>query len=363
LLILLIYTTGFWLATNTLPLLVYYPAQTDFGVYYEAAGIGLRQGWASMYDPHVFLPSYAAVMGGRIMPYVNPPALAWLVLPLTLLPFRSALLVWTIAATASLLIMWRLVAPSGVWWNRVLWLLLLSSSPAVLGSLKLGQSTWIVLLSVTGCWWLLRRERPLLAGAVLAIAFVKPQLIWVVPVAFLVTGQLRAFIGWLAATGPMALVSLAALGAQGVLEFHQSIGLIYRLPDLELVTAYEAMHGGAAGWLAAAACTGLGLMAARHVRSAGPGPLMAAGLLASLLASPYANGYDLSVLILAAWLTFHDYSVTPPAALFLIAAWIALLFVHVTAWPELLAAIAGLVLMLLWDLDRASVRELESSTT
>jgi hypothetical protein len=90
---------------------------------------------------------------------------------------------------------------------------------------------------------------------------------------------------------------------------------------------------------------------------------MAAGLLASLLASPYANGYDLSVLILAAWLTFHDYSVTPPAALFLIAAWIALLFVHVTAWPELLAAIAGLVLMLLWDLDRASVRELESSTT
>jgi hypothetical protein len=161
----------------------------------------------------------------------------------------------------------------------------------------------------------------------------------------------------------VALASLAALGPQGVLEFHQSIGLIYRLPDLELVTAYEAMHGGAAGWLAAAACAGLGLMAARHVRSAGPGPLMAAGLLASLLASPYANGYDLSVLVLAAWLTFHDYSVTPVAAFFLIAAWIALFLVHVTAWPEVSVAIVGLVLMLLWDLDRASVRESESSTT
>ena len=53
----------------------------DFFVYYFAAQLGQAHGWAAMYDPSLFLPAVTTAVG-RPLPYLNPPELAWLVLPL-----------------------------------------------------------------------------------------------------------------------------------------------------------------------------------------------------------------------------------------------------------------------------------------
>src|ERR1700687_783724 len=68
--------------------------QPDFYVYYLAAQIGRVHGWAAMYDPAIFLPPVTNAVG-KPLPYLNPPELAWLVTPLSYLPYTLAGWVWT----------------------------------------------------------------------------------------------------------------------------------------------------------------------------------------------------------------------------------------------------------------------------
>ena len=70
------------------------PRATDFYLYYLAAQIAHVLGTAQAYNPMVFLPALMA-SSGRSVPYLNPPLVAWLVTPLTALPFETALsIVW-----------------------------------------------------------------------------------------------------------------------------------------------------------------------------------------------------------------------------------------------------------------------------
>ena len=73
-----------------------YPISTpDFFVYYLAAQIGQAQGWLAMYDSSIFLAAVTPIVG-RPLPYLNPPELAWLVVPLAALPYPAAAWVWLI---------------------------------------------------------------------------------------------------------------------------------------------------------------------------------------------------------------------------------------------------------------------------
>ena len=71
----------------------YAVASPDFFVYYLAAQLGSAHGWTVIYDPSIFLPAERAVVG-RPLPYLNPPELAWLVLPLSWLPYAIAAWIW-----------------------------------------------------------------------------------------------------------------------------------------------------------------------------------------------------------------------------------------------------------------------------
>jgi hypothetical protein len=85
-------------------------AQPDFYVYYLAAQLGRAHGWAAIYDPSIFLPPVTQAIG-KPLPYLNPPELAWLVTPLSYLPYTLAGSIWTVLLAAALGLVWFLGAP------------------------------------------------------------------------------------------------------------------------------------------------------------------------------------------------------------------------------------------------------------
>src|SRR5260370_24027884 len=91
---------GAWAIAFEIPHLIgmiaHEPAASDFRLFYVAAEAGLRWGWPHLYDPAkqqelslAFSPSGPAISPAYA--YQNPPLLAWLVAPLTLVALPPAL--------------------------------------------------------------------------------------------------------------------------------------------------------------------------------------------------------------------------------------------------------------------------------
>src|SRR5438445_9509030 len=162
----------------------------------------------------VFLPALMASSGRRVT-YLSPPLVAWLVTPLTALPFETALTVWRIALAGSALVAWRLAAPGK---GLLRWAHLSAAASIYILYLgfRLGQVTLIVVAALAVCWWLVRHNRPLLAGVALAAITLKPQFAFLVPLTLLAAGYWRAFAGFLLAAVPLTAVSLMAMASEGI---------------------------------------------------------------------------------------------------------------------------------------------------
>jgi len=279
------------------------PRATDFYLYYLAAKIAQGLGTAQAYDPMVFLPALSA-SSGRSVPYLNPPLVAWLVTPLTTLPFEAALTIWRIALASAALLTWRLAAP-GTGLRRWAQLFAAASIFIVYLSFRLGQVTLIVVAGLAVCWWLIRHNRQVLAGVALAAITLKPQFAFLVPLTLLAAGYRRVFAGLLLAAVPLTAASLVAMGSKGIHDFVTSSSLAHDLVGTHQVTVVNAV-----GWLpltvAISAAAGLiALVTAYRSRHQGPELPIAAGIIGTLLVSPYINGFDLAALALAAWLVLR----------------------------------------------------------
>jgi hypothetical protein len=279
------------------------PRATDFYLYYLAAQIAHVLGMAQAYNPMVFLPALMA-SSGRSVPYLNPPLVAWLVTPLTALPFETALTVWRIALAGSALLTWRLAAP-GTGLRRWAHLSAAASIYILYLGFRLGQVTLIVVAALAVCWWLIRHNRPLLAGVVLAAITLKPQFAFLVPLTLLAAGYWRVFSGFLLTAVPLTALSLLAMGGKGIHDFLTSSTLAHDMVGVHQVTVLNAV-----GWLplvvaVAAASAIVALITAYRSRRHGPELPMAAGIIGTLLVSPYINGFDLAALALAAWLVLR----------------------------------------------------------
>src|SRR6202171_6341162 len=191
-------------------------AQPDFYVYYLAAKIGRAHGWAAMYDPAIFLPPVTNAVG-KPLPYLNPPELAWLVTPLSYLPYTLAGWIWTGTLTAALGLTWYLVAPGRGLVRLIHGVGAAALLPIFVGIL-FGQVSLLVVAAVALSWWLLTHRRPWLAGLALSALILKPQMAFLVPLALLLSGYGRVVLAWLAISVPLGFLTLLATGT-GV--FHQ----------------------------------------------------------------------------------------------------------------------------------------------
>lgn len=277
----------------------YKVAQPDFYVYYLAAQLGRAYGWAAIYDPAVFLPPVTAAVG-KPLPYLNPPELAWLVTPLSYLPYSLATWIWTGVLVAAFALVFTLVAPGRGPTRLIHGLAAVALLPVFVGVL-FGQVSLLVVAAVALSWWLLNRGRPWLAGLVLSLLILKPQIAFLVPFALLLAGSWRVVVAWLAVSVPLGVVTLLATGTVVFDHISHSLGLVSGVPGpiqsslLRLLPLPIAI-------VAIAAVLGISIFTLWRARDTGPSLPIAIGLISSALVTPYVNFYDLSALVLAAWL-------------------------------------------------------------
>ena len=138
-------------------------AVDDFRVYYYTARLGIEQGWNQIYNQDAlravmarhFTGQLAVIDGGHTFP--NPPPLAWMIAPLTVLPFGPAYAIWSLVGLASVVVAWAIAAPfSGL--ARVALLLTAVAIWPVHYSLIFGQPTPEVIALVAAAWWFRRSQ-------------------------------------------------------------------------------------------------------------------------------------------------------------------------------------------------------------
>jgi Glycosyltransferase family 87 len=277
----------------------------DFTFYFAAARLGLSHGWSGLYDLKLQQEQLDAI-GSRITVaqlarYVSPPPLAWVVVPLTVLPYRVAYWIWSAILVAALALAWQLAAP-GRRRARVLFLVGAIGWLPVIYGLQLGQPALLVAASVAACYALLTRNRQIAAGAVLGVLVLKPQLALLIPAALLVTGRWRAFAASAVVVAALALASAVALGPGGVATYEALLKFATTVPQNQSQTL--------AGWIqnipatrAVEAAIALWTLALAHrMRGRGPETTLAIALVGGLASSPYVHYDDLTMLGLAALL-------------------------------------------------------------
>ncbi len=284
-----------------------YRVRNDFRLIYGAALTGLHDGYGHLYD----LASQKASVDGLgsgfyWSPFLNPPPLAWLATPLTVLPFDVAVWVWTLLLFGALILTWYLVAPGDTRLTRLAHLALwLGVFPTAFG-LLVGQPVALVAVAVAACWWLSERNRPVWAGIALAAIAVKPQVAILVPLCLLVSGHTRTFVAWLAATGVLAVLAFSMLGPDGLARYRDALALASQWEPTRRYAMSGLIGLGPQLYVLQAVMVAITVAAAWRIRKTGRGLPIAVGILGSLLFTPYVGFQDFAMLFVAGWLLLRS---------------------------------------------------------
>ena len=299
-----------WLVGLYLPL--YFSAfprpidSLDFSYYYAAARIGLEHGWGQIYDltlqQQLFyqLHPTADIFDWRRY-FVSPPPVAWLVSPLTLLPLVPAF--WIFAGLSALAFAatgWLAAPGHGI--GKVALFLTATCVYPVLIAIQTGQVTPLIAAATILAWWLAARDRDVLAGLVLVVLALKPQVAFLVPIALLIAGRRRLFITWLVGAAVLTLASVASLGGQGLDQLRADLSL-EQGQTANLAWTLAGLFGAGPVTIGVGLlCGGIALGLAYAMRRRGLELVIVAGILGTLLAAPYHNPSDFAILAPALWL-------------------------------------------------------------
>jgi len=283
-----------------------YRVRNDFRLIYGAALTGLHQGYGHLYDLAAQKQAVEGLGAGFYWsPFLNPPPLAWLVTPLTTLPFTAALWVWTALLLGALVLAWYLAAPGSRLTRAAHLAMLLGVFPVAFG-VMVGQPVALVVAAVAACWWFVERDRSVVAGLVLSAIALKPQLALFVPLCLLVSGHARVFGAWAVASLVIALVALAMLGTDGFARYRDVLNLASQW-EITRRYAFSGLVGvGPPLYISEAIVAAVTLLAAWRHRGGGAGMPIAAGIVGSLLFTPYAGFQDFAILFVAGWLILRS---------------------------------------------------------
>ncbi len=183
---------------------------TDFSVFWGAARLGLGGDWEGAFD-------LAKLAGARVLPpedeartmiWTYPPLFHLLVAPFGALPFSAAWLAFASLTWAAFA--WAVRGPAravpgavpGAWG-------LVVASPAVLLCFLLGQNTLLMAAILIGAMEAVRRREVVLAGVLIGLVTMKPQLGLLLPFVLLAGRHWGAFIA--AGVATVVLVALTCL--------------------------------------------------------------------------------------------------------------------------------------------------------
>jgi hypothetical protein len=286
------------------------PNAQDFRVWQVASRIGLNNGWSHIYDLNLE-EQFSSALGpvGSLIDsmhlYLSPPPAAWIIVPLAPLPFAASYVIWTLTNLAAFCAACWLVCP-GSRLVRVTILLVSLALWPVHYQFWLGQ--WVVadLAVLAVAWWLLDRDRWVLAGVVMAVPFFfKPQDVLLVPVALLVSGRWRPVAVFALTAAVVGALSAASLGATGISEWINSLGMARADPHTGPMT-YAYIFGRtplATGVEIALAAAAVGLAWYRRGRL---DLVFALGLVGTTASATYLHEDDLAMLVLGAWILLRS---------------------------------------------------------
>jgi len=176
----------------------------DFIVFWGAAKLAAAGEALAAFDIARLEASHGAI-SPNWLPWVYPPGFLAALEPLGHLSFGTA---WMAFTAVSLGAYWLALRPFAgalpVW-------LALAFAPALWPAVMLGQTTLLWMAGLLGALWALRDQRPILAGVLIGLLTLKPQLGILLPVVLLAIGAWRAIAA--------AIVTALALAAVGTLAY------------------------------------------------------------------------------------------------------------------------------------------------
>ena len=281
------------------------PLGADFPSFWTASELALQGRAAQVYDVGAHWAAQKALFGPAVgySAFFYPPPYLLVCLPLALLPYFAALIVW-LAATGYAY--WRVLR---AWAGPRFDAAVLLAFPAFLINAGHGQNGFLS-AALIGAGALQLKRRPIVAGLLFGALVYKPQLALMAPIALIASRR------W--TTLAAAAVSAAALCAATYLIWGEPVwhGFLDASPlaraalerhlvgDEKMQSAFAAvrlLHGPLALAYSAQAATALGAAAAlvwlqrRDFRGPSEAPALVA---ATLLASPFLLDYDLTLLAL-----------------------------------------------------------------
>lgn len=281
------------------------PLGTDFMSFYAASKLALSGHAAQVWDPYAHQAAQDAIFGRQLgfWAFFYPPAYLLVCAPLALLPYGVSLCLWlagTTGAAVALARQWlRQQAPITIG------LIPLLAFPALWINIGNGQNAALTTaLFLGGCLWLDRR--PFVAGLILGLLVIKPQLGLALPFVLAASGRWKTFAGAAAGAVALSLAAWGLVGTEGYLTFWHNSELARRTLETGLVSPGRMQSLFAALrvwnlplWLAygAQAVLALGVIVSAGLiaRRCKPDRYAVAALMvsATLLMSPFMLDYDL----------------------------------------------------------------------
>ena len=181
----------------------------DFTAFYTGWRIVLEGHGSQLYDPAVQAEVQRRILGGQtfeagLNPFNNPPHMVLPYLPLGVLPLDIAFLVWTAVQAALLLVILAVLlrGVAGDWTRneRAGLVAAFVAFPPLAISFFEGSFALVLVVGIAGAWLAMERRQDLRAGGLLALASVKPQ------------GVFGLVIAMLLSRRPAAIVALASWG-------------------------------------------------------------------------------------------------------------------------------------------------------
>jgi hypothetical protein len=195
-------------------------SREDLVAFWKAAHLALEGLAANAYNPAAFRAGLPANAQGLL--FLNPPHFFLLVAPLGLVSYGTAKALWIALSAAAMAGLAFLTKPPARW----LCIAALLLSPAMFASLLVLQTGPFVAIGLASAL-LLSRDRPVLAGLLLALLTMKPQFGLMAPVFLAARGEWRAFLAAAAFTLVFVAVSGAIFGIGAWRAFFDSLGSVH----------------------------------------------------------------------------------------------------------------------------------------
>src|SRR6267378_98722 len=281
------------------------PPGIDFHTYKAAAVVGLGQGWSHIYDQAIVAVAQIQLDPGEVaQPFLSPPTVAWLVTFLVPLPYSPSYYLWAVLTLAAYIAALAWSIPSrGI--DR--WILLVAAVAPwwVLEAFRVGQVVPLVAAGVAISWRLLRENRNVAAGVALSLVLLKPNTAFVVPLALLAAGRVRAFAAFSTVGAVLAVVALLTVGGDGAFDYWSQ--LTGSLPTgADALTLERALHFRGPVITALRIVIVVAVLVAANRLRRSPGLVLVAGILGSLIAVPYLHASDFCLLAVAAVIMWEE---------------------------------------------------------